>query len=332
MNPLIRLLVILGIGVGGAYFGLTRYQKLKIEDEHKLDLARIQREYLERSNWVNDVPDPEKYREERAGLMKWYFTQLTDHYNRYPAFKDYYKVAAELGAKPNTGPKKGKELAKKPESAADLALKSQYYELTKSVFDSLKDGSYNPVFTTSSNSLRFDIYKISRVNGSEGPKLRFDVVLWGAQRRMERETQATGNTISHMVTAASFNAMNFKFFCKDEKAKAKEKDKEADKVCAEMNVTGDPEIKVDYPERWIEEFPPQAVIGFYDFDPLPPDPIKMQLEVLVTSRSGSGMDIPGSFKFETPVDSNWKLAAGEAWKGATTEERSKDYIEGKAEQ
>jgi hypothetical protein len=313
MNPLIRLLVILAIGGGGAYFGITSYNKLKVKDAHELDLARIQKEWLERANWVNATPEAEKYKEERSSIDKWYFTALNDHYNRYPTFKNYYRVGDELGGK--GGEKGGKKGGKK--GGGDDALKGQYYELTKSVFDSLKEGSYSPVLTSNSNSLRLDIYKLGR---DKGGKLRFDLVLWGAQRKLEKEAQAAGNTISRMLTACTFTAMNFKFI--DEKGK----------VMGEMNVTGDPEIKVDYPERWIEEFPPQAVIGFYELDPLPAEPVKMQLEMTVTSRSGTGSDIPGSFKFEVPIDPSWKLGQGEKWEGATTEERSKDYIEGKAQQ
>ena len=312
MNPLIRLFLVLGIGVGGAYFGMTSYNKLKLKDSNEIDLARIQKEWLERANWVNDVAEVDKYKEERAGIDKWYFTALTDHYNRYPSFKNYYRVGDDLAGKPSaSGGKKAKK------NAGDEALKGQYYELTKTVFDKLKDGSYSPVLTSTSNSLRLDIYKLGRTSTG---KLRFDLVLWGAQRKLEHDQQAAGNTVSRMTTAAQFTSMNFKFI--DEKAK----------MMGEMNVTGDPEIKVDYPERWIEEFPPQAVIGFYELDPLPAEPVKMQLDMTVTSRSLTGADINGNFKFEVPIESGWKLAAGEKWEGATTEERSKDYLEGKAPQ
>ena len=311
MNPLIRLLLVLAIGVGGAYFGMTSYQKLKIKDAHELDLARIQREWLERENWVDDVPEADKYKEERAGIDRWYFTALTDHYNHYPTFKNYYRVGDELSGK--GGKEAGKRPAKK--NASEEQLKQQYYDLTKTVFDALKDGTYAPVLTSTSNSLRLDFYKIGRTSTG---KLRFDVVLWGAQRKMEHDQQAAGNTISRMTTAATFNSINFQFF--DEKSK----------MMGEMNVTGEPEIKVDYPERWIEEFPPQAVIGYYELDPFPAEPVKMHMDVTVNSRALTGSDIPGSFKFDIPVDASWKLGVGEKWEGATTEERSKDYIEGKA--
>ncbi len=311
MNPLLRLILELAIVLGGAYFGLTQYQKLKLKDAHEYDMSRIQREWLERANWVDDVAEADKYKEERAGIDKWYFTQVTDHYNRYPAFKNYYRVGDELAGKgPKDSPKKG---AKK--NAGEEALKQQYYDLTKNVFDALKDGTYNPVLTATSNSLRLDIYKLGRApNG----KLRFDLVLWGAQRRMEHDQQATGNTVSRMSTAATFTSMQFSFY--DEKSK----------MMGEMTVTGDPEIKVDYPERWIEEFPPQAVIGFYELDPFPAEPVKMSLTMGVNSRSLTGADIPATFKFDVPIDASWKLGVGEKWEGATTEERSKDYIEGKA--
>lgn len=308
MNPLLRLVAVLAIGGAGTWYGFSSYHKLKTEDAHKQALAQIEKEWLERANWVNDVADAEKYKEERSGLDKWYFSELSDHYNRYPEFRDYYKE----------NPEHAKTAGKKKAKKDDVELRKQYFTLVKGVFDAMKDGSYSPQLTGTSNSLRLDLVKIARrADGQKG--FRIDAVLWGAQRRMDRQTNATGETLSKMITAATFSGMNIKLF--DEKGK----------VAAEMPVTGDPEIKVDYPERWIEEFPPQAVIGYYNLPPLPANAVKMELVMNVTSRSINGTDIPGSFKWELPVDAEWKLAPGETWEGATTEERSKDYIEGKAE-
>lgn len=321
MNPLIRLVALLVVAAGGSYYAFSSYHSLKKEDEHKLDLARIQKEFLERANWVNVVPDPAKYRDERATLDKWYFSALSEHYNHFPAFKNYYRVEDELSGKaPGSGGKKGKGKGKAPAPKADESgdVRKEYYALTKATFDDLKDGHYAPAFTGTANSLRLDLLKLAkRTDGQKG--FRVDLVLWGAQRQLDRQTQAAGNTISRMNTAASFSGLNFRFF--DEKGK----------VAAEMPVTGDPEIKVDYPERWIAEFPPQAVVGYYTLPPLPANATKMELSMTVTSRSSSGTEIPASFKWEIPVEADWKLAPGETWEGATTEERSKDYIEGKAE-
>jgi hypothetical protein len=315
MNPLIRLIAVLVVAAGGSYYAFSTYHTLKREDEHKLDLQRIEKEFLERANWVNVVPSPEKYREERAGIDKWYFGALADHYNHFPQFKNYYRVQDELSGKaPAASGKKGK----KPAKTDDGDVRKEYFELTKATFDAMKDGHYAPAFTGTANSLRLDLLKLAkRTDGQKG--FRVDLVLWGAQRQLDKQTQAAGNTISRMNTAASFSGLNFRFF--DEKGK----------VAAEMPVTGDPEIKVDYPERWIAEFPPQAVVGYYTLPPLPANATKMELTMSVTSRSSSGSEIPASFKWEIPVEADWKLAPGETWEGATTEERSKDYIEGKAE-
>jgi len=304
------LLVILALGGGGLYYGFSSYHALKVADENAATVQDLRQAWLERANWVNVVPDADKYREERSGIDKWYFTALTDHYNRFPAFKNYYREEAEL-----SGTAKGKHHKK----AEDLALRKQYYGLVKGVFDSLKDGSYNPQLTATSDSLRLDLVKIAkRTDGKKG--FRVDLVVWGAQRQLDRSQHANGVTVSKMNTAAAFSGMNIKLW--DDKGK----------VLAEMPVTGEPEIKVDYPERWIAEFPPQAVLGYYNLPLMPAEAVKMDLEMTVTSRSPNGMDIPGTFKWEIPVDPAWKLAPGETWEGATTEERSKDYIDGKTEE
>lgn len=308
MNPLIRLLLLCAMVGGGAWYGFTAYNKLKVLKEHELDLSRIQKDFLERASWVNVVPDPEKYRTERDTLDKWYFTQLSDHYNKYPTFKNYTKAQDEI--------LKGGGKGDKNKDTANL--KQAYYDLTKGAWEALKAGTYNPVFSQQSNGLRFDIFKVAKVNSKEGPKVRLDMMVWGAQRQMQKDTSATGSTVSKMITQAKFEGINFAFF--DAK----------DKRLAEMNVSGPPEIEVEYPERWIEEFPPQAVIGFYELDPIPPEPVKMEMVVTINSRSPSGVEIPGIFKFTVPIEAEWKLAPGETWKGATTEERPKEYLDGKA--
>lgn len=311
MNPLLRLLAILAIGAGGTWFGMTKYQELKQSTSHQLDLNRIQREYLERTGWVNAVPDPDKYRDERNGLTRWYFEQLTEHYNAFPGFKPSYKSLADA--------EKGKKVEAKAGKKSDQELKQQYFDLTKAAFDRLKEGKYATVFTGTANSMRLDITKVSRVDSGGKPRLRFDLLLWGAQRRQDREKQAAGNTISRMVTAAQFTNIHFKF--EDEKKK----------IFGEMDIQGDPEIKVDYPERWIEEFPAQAVIGYYEIDLLPSEPVEVEITFSLSSRSGTGSDIPASYTFRTLIDPSWKLPPGTAWEGANTEERSKDYIEQKPE-
>jgi hypothetical protein len=305
---LVRLVIVLAAAGGGTYWGLSQYHHLKIDDQHKLELAELQSSWLERANWVDDVPAPEAYRDERKGLANWYFTSLTDMNNHFePSYRNYYRVEQEMDAP-----------GKKKKKNDDAALRKQYYTLVKNVFDSLKDGSYNPQFSAGSSSLRLDLLKIAkRDDGQKG--FRIDLVLWGAQRQLDKTRQPTGEIISKMNTSASFSGMNIKLF--DDKGK----------VAAEMPVSGDPEIKVDYPERWIEEFPPQAVIGYYNLPPVPANAEKMELTMTVVSRSPNGGDISGNFKWDIPVDAQWKLAPGETWDGATTEERSKDYIDGKAE-
>ena len=91
----------------------------------------------------------------------------------------------------------------------------------------------------------------------------------------------------------------------NQKPDAKKPEDRLPKMVAEMNLTGEPEIKVDYPERWIEEFPPQAVIGYYELDPLPAAPTKMHLVVTITSHSLTGADINGTEYQHNSAKRNW---------------------------
>jgi hypothetical protein len=122
------------------------------------------------------------------------------------------------------------------------------------------------------------------------------------------------NRMKRMITSSSFNA-NWKLF--DAKGK----------LHGELDINGDPANKIDWPERFIPEFPPQVVIGAYELDLLPADVARVEAEFTVTSRSPSGGEAKGTFVWKLDVPSDWKLKPGEVWKDATTEERPIEEID-----
>ena len=101
---------------------------------------------------------------------------------------------------------------------------------------------------------------------------------------------------------------------------------ERNKLLGEM--TGeDPSMKIDFPERFIAEFPPQMVLGHYDMDLVPAEVKKMDITFNVSSRAASGGDAAASYVWKLDVPDAWRLGAGEKWEGATVDERPEEEID-----
>ena len=301
-NPFLRLILLIAAIVGIGAFGVHAWRTKSTDFDQKQDLDHITKEYLERSPWVRQVADASKYRDEMRGLLRWYFQDLTDHYNKYPGYRNYGRALDEL---------KG-DLARHKIKDQEFKIKEEYFNYAKASFDALKEGRYDPILTGGSNSLRLDILDLRR----DGGKLKMELVLWGAQRRWLDLTES-GAHIKKLQVNAQFTELGFRFF--DAKGK----------LTHEMNASGDPELKVDHPERWVEEFPPLAVLGYYPLDAFPSEAEKMELTISVMSQSTTGEPIPAQFKWTLPLKDTWKLQPGQTWEGAQVETRPDEYLEGK---
>lgn len=278
-------------------FSYNKYQKKALEAARDADAARIKIEYLERVGWIRSNPDDKAYKDEVNTFFRWYFKEINEHLNRFGgnrAFDDYLA-----------------ELERRAEGGRDqqIAEKKAYFEYAKKLFDLLKGGTYEPVWTGSDKGMRLDVVSTDSVMVAGEPKVRYQLVLWGPQREMREESK----NLKKMVTSASFN-VTWKLY--DDKGK----------LIGEMNAPGDPSMKIDFPERFIAQFPPQMVIGHYDVELLPDNVKTMEIAFNVNSRSNSGGDARAAFtwKLETPAE--WKLRPGEAWKGAEESVRPEDEI------
>src|SRR5690606_29030823 len=95
-SPIVKLLIVVALVLGGGYFLRTEYLRQKAEHAHILDLERIRREYLERAPLARGMTDPQRYIDEQRSLWKWYFNELTEHYNQHPEFKNYERFMDDL--------------------------------------------------------------------------------------------------------------------------------------------------------------------------------------------------------------------------------------------
>lgn len=278
-NPIVKLAIVLVILVGGGYFGLTNYRAKKTEYENKLGLERIRREWLERQPLARLMPDAEKYRFEQLQLFKWYFNELTEHYNKFQGLKNYERFSDDL------------ELRKRQKKIKDneYAPYAERYKLTFDLWEAMRTGKYETIFTAQDRGLRFDVYR----QETAGDKLRLYYALYGTQRKWTADT-TSGPKILKLTVNANFHSLSFSGLDADGKEIRK------------FDATGEP-YKIDNPERFIEEFPPGIVFGYYDLPKIPSEVITAELTFDIATRSVlSGEEVPAKFVWKQPLPADWK--------------------------
>lgn len=297
------IVIVVGVLVASTMSYRTLSARTK-EAARDADFRRVQSEYLERVGWMRANPDDKKYREEVGKFFKAYFAQVAEHQKQFGGNKEFDAYLEELErreAKASKGGKGGKE--------GRTNDKKAFYEYTRKVFDAMRAGKYEPVWTATDKGMRLDVLSSDVVMVLGQPQIRLQLALWGAQREMTDEGK-----VKKMVTSASFKT---KWVLNDEKGK----------LVGEMEA-GDPSMKIDYPERFIAEFPPQMVLGHYDIDMVPANVTKMDITFNVSSRSATGGDANATYNWKLDsIPSEWKLRPGEEWKGATVQERAEEEID-----
>lgn len=264
------------------------------EAQREADFTRIQKDYLERVGWMRTNPDEASYRQELPSFFRTYFEQVTSHRNRYKLGKEFNEYLAEL-----------EKRGDKDERAQD---KKAFYDYTRKVFDQMREGTYRPQWSATEKGMRLDVLSSDVVKVLDKPQVRLQLVLWGAQRE-----ERTDGKVKKMVTSASFKTQ---WKLTDERGK----------LIGEMN-GDDPSMKVDFPERFIAEFPPQMVLGHYDMDLVPSEVKKMEITFNVSSRTSSGGEVAATYVWKLDVPSEWRLGAGQTWEGAEVTERSEEEID-----
>jgi len=278
--------------LGGGFFAYRMQQSTKTEYEHELGLDRIRREYLERSALAHQLSDPARYGDEQRALFKWYVGELTDHYNKFAEFKNYERFMDDLLEKQR----------KKRVKPAEFQQYEARYELVKDLWDRMGTGKYEPVYTAQDKGLRFDVWDVKAVPGDE-PLVRVAFALYGAQRRWSEEKNERGR-VRKLTVNADFQEVLFKGM------------DAADKLLGEASAKG-VSFSVDDPERFIEEFPPSIVIGYYDLPRFPATVAKGEMTIKIGTRSVlTGENFAAVFVWRPEMTEEWKMDAGLEWKNA----------------
>jgi hypothetical protein len=310
MNPLLRLLVLVvaGIAIGG--YGVHVYLHQKTEMEAKVDLIRTQREFEQRASAAREINGNEDYGDEMRGLLKWYFSSLRDHDNRYPDFRDHDVGWKDLLHKNAVGAIKG-------QAFEDF---KQNREAVQEVYKLLSTGGYDPLYSAAASGMHFDLWKIGRETHEGKPELRIDFVWWGPQRRVDMESRNDGATTYKRVSvSATIQSLDLTLLDED------------GKVYGEMHGQngGEPAVKIPDPDRYVDLFPSMAVLGTYWLDLFPHEAQKLGLELNVSTHTAQGHDLPAKFSWQIPIKDDWRLAPGEKWEGATEETREPEETDAK---
>lgn len=296
MNPVVRVTVPLVVLAAGAAVLFTTWRSRSDAAEARLERAQLKREFLERGAVSRDLP-PEKareWRDEARALLRWYFDELAASRNRHPR-------AAEAAR-----PAKGKEGKGKEEDAS----RAEWQRYAEDRLAILRDGKYEPLHSLADRGLRLDILAFGPAANPEGGAraLRIDFALWGAPRRVEKETlPGTARTVSKVVVPAAFRQLGFQFLG------------EKGKTWGEMTGPGEPYMKLADPERFSDDFPPGVLFGTWYVDLFPREAQKVVFTLGVEARGQSGADVSASYKLELPVADAWKIGPGEKYQAETRE-------------
>lgn len=267
------------------------------EVNRKLSLAVIRVAASERLAWLRVQPDDKAYRNEIVNYLRWYFKEVSDHLARFGGREDFADYLDELEER---GRKGGKE-----ERSDD---KRALYDYTRRIFDLMKGGTYAPHWTGTDKGIRLDLLSASTRKVGAEERIHMPLVIWGIPRE-----ERVGEKGVRRVTASASIKFSWKLF--DEKQK----------LIAEMSGEGI-DNRIDWPDRYISFFPAGVVLGHWDIERLPTEVKSAEINFSVSTRAPTGGDMSASYVWKLDVPAEWKLGAGEAWKGATESIRPEEEI------
>ncbi|MFN0061660.1 MAG: hypothetical protein ACKVPX_03985 [Myxococcaceae bacterium] len=265
---------------------------------HQSQMERFRRDHVEASGFMRGQADEKAYREDLAPFFREYFAGLEAVYKKGGVKPDPDAFLKELSSK---RPAQG-------EVDRSVELRA-LYDKVRRTFDSFREGRYQPVLTKSSGAMRLDVVTAGPAKRGTDELLVFEFLLWGAPRELREDSRA--NTL-RVVTSASMNAL------------WKLRDKTG-KLLYEVRADS-PGMRVDYPERYVADFPAQMLLAEYQINRVPAEVEQMELTINVSARAPWGSSVTPSFTWTLDVPAAWKLQPGQKWEGLEVADRDPSEI------
>ncbi len=295
MRPAVRIVATLAVTLAVGVIFLNAWRSRTQSEEARLERAELKRQFLERAVVARQLAADRKkdWQLEVQGLTRWYFDELASLRARHPGEKRKAPGSEEKD------PRRREELREWQKYTAErLAL--------------LRQGKYEPLWSTADQGLHLDVLSVSTgKNPASGePGLQIDFALWGAPRRVDRESVAGSTRFATRVTVPlAFRQLSFQFL--DAQGKP----------YGEMVGSGEPYQKIADPERFEEDFPPGILFGTWWVDRFPREAARAVFQLSVEARGVSGADLAAGHRLELPVNDAWKVAPGETYKAEAREAR-----------
>lgn len=275
-----------------------RGQERVLDAQRELGLVKIQKEYLEKAGPVRSAIDPKAAQSDALALFRWYFKEIDANQERFGGNKTFDDYLKELEGRGKADPQ--------------LSDRKATYAQVKELFDAFQKGTYAPVWTANDKGIRLDVLEPKLVPSVTGERIRLPVVIWGVPRDL-RVDESQGRNVKKMVVSASYT-LTTKLFDK------------SGKLFAEMNVAGGPSGKIDWPERYIAEFPPMMVLGYYELERIPAEIARTELTFDISAGSPVGSPVNAQLVWKLEPPAAWKLKAGEKWENTQDATRGPEEI------
>jgi hypothetical protein len=285
----LRVVLPLALGAAVLFLAVSRLGARGGAEAYVVERQALQREMLERSavaRGLAGAPGAEEARD----VVRWWVDSFAALKERHPGAQ-----ASERPA--SSSEKKGDE--------------AEFRHYAQERLDALRAG-YAPVLSASEQGMRLDLLSLRPAEHpqSRARALRVDFALWGAPRRLEREsTGASGGARGQARVAVPVAFRQFALRFVDA----------AGKTYGESSGPGDPYLALRDPDRFADALPPGIIFGTWWLDPFPREAARVEITVAVQAQGTSSAALSPSFRWDVPVAEEWKLRPGEVFHAETRE-------------
>jgi hypothetical protein len=264
---------------------------------YRFQREALRREAVERATVARGVAGPAGIEEARA-MLRWWFESAGALRERFPA-----------AAKEEQSRLRGKDVNKE----------EAWFRYADERLQHLERG-YSPVASAAERGMRLDVLAVSAGEHPDSHErgVRIDFALWGAPRRLERESASVGESgrgtparpaataVQRVVVPLSFPKLGLRFL------------DGAGKAYGEMIGSGEPYLLLKPPERFSDALPPGVTLGTWWVEPFPREAARVELTVGVqVAGMTSGALLAPEFRAELAVLDEWKLRPGETFRAET---------------
>ncbi|MEW5849685.1 MAG: hypothetical protein AB2A00_12780 [Myxococcota bacterium] len=284
------------VGVGAVLAGLifffgsmdSQIKRLKFENER----------YALKQRFAAKIPHLQSVEDEKAAFdlqtaVKEYAKSLAELYKKYPEFRDPDSILKRWE----------KDYQDKKVDEGKIRGARERVTLVKGLWEKFLTDNYKPVMTSADKSLRVDIYNVEKKAVDGQDKLIVHVAYIGGT---PDKSMGFGG-IEMQIPLADDDATAKK------RAKGELKDNKQERK-ATVSGGGEPNTLILEPEKWVEDFPPGIVIGYYDFPLFPAEAKSMELTMDFEFKNPGGGRVANAVKFKPmELKPEWKLPEGSSF-------------------